>query len=158
MDAVLKLGKRVTVRGRTWEVRPFSFSLSSTTQLLGVTDEIDIVLVISESLKAGAIRTKLPRLHRQLSQLSGDGFSATYFSVNRVGGNSPPNRGALLLGLRSIRKRLKPNDRRGSRSLFDVSMQNGFKVIISEMVQRPCQHYPHFFHNSGLKVMKAWNS
>lgn len=141
MDALLKLKKRVMVRGRTWEVRPFSFSLSSATQLSGDAEELDIFLVIVESLKAGAIRTKLPRLHRKLSQLSRDGFGVSYFSVNRVGGNSPPNRGALLLGSSSIRKRVKPNDRRGSRSLFDVSMQNGFKVIISEMVQRPCQHY-----------------
>ena len=138
MDALLKLKKRVIVRGRTWEVRPFSFS---TTPLSGDAEEPDIFVVIVESLKADAIRTKLPRLHRKLSQLSRDRFGVSYFSVNRVGGNSPPNRGALLLGLSSIGKRVKPNDRRGSRSLFDVSMQNGFKVIISEMVQRPCQHY-----------------
>ena len=141
MDALLKLKKRVTVRGRLWEVRPFSFSLLSATQLSDGVEELDIFVVIVESLKADAIRTKLPRLHRKLSQLSRDGFGVSYFSVNRVGGNSPPNRGALLLGSSSIRKRVKPNDRRGSRSLFDVSVQNGFKVIISEMVQRPCQHY-----------------
>lgn len=141
MDAVLKLKKQVTVRGRTWEVRPFSFSLSSATQRSVIAEELDIFVVIVESLKAGMIRAKLPRLHRKLSQLSQDGLGVSYFSLNRVGGNSAPNRGALLLGSRSIGKRVKPNDRHGSRSLLDVSIQNGFKVIISEMVQRPCQHY-----------------
>ena len=142
MSAILKLKKRVTIRDRVWEVRPFSFSLSSAKQVsVGFAEELDILLVIVESLKVGAIPTKFPKLHRKLLQLSQDRFSVSYFGVNRVGGNSRPNRGALLLGSSLIRKKVKPNDRLGSRSLFDVSIKNDFKVIVSEMVERPCQHY-----------------
>lgn len=141
-NRVLRIRRVVELNDSTWEVSPFSFSTKANNSRQADDEPIHVILVIVESLRARELASKLPKTNAKIQHTQmKSAFRASYFDINRVGSNSLPNRGALLLGSHSLGRRPTTSERLGSRSLMSAASKAGFKLTISETVQRPCQHY-----------------
>ena len=138
LDRLVELKKEVVVQDRVWQLGPFSFTWNPIGPDVSQRKESHVILVIVESLRLRDIPAKFPTmrsvLHKHKQRAS---FDMCAFSVNRVGLNSVPNRRAVLLGNSLPASQSVEHERS---SLFRAAAANGYKVMISETVERPCQH------------------
>ena len=150
LDHALNQSIQVDFKGLNWSVLPYSFHLSNTQPSkhlgTGLKNQRNIIVIFIESFAQKHLVRRLPRTLKYLSHdvSKGDVYGQN-FTVKRVGINSIPNRGALLLG-HSYPKSfshggLKKETQKVSVSLVDKAKVAGMDVFISETVEKPCQHY-----------------
>ena len=158
LNHVLSQSVQVSVPdGFDWTISPYSFYLpNKQTRAEGKhsTNLRNVVVIIVESLAPHEMQWKLPRTLQYLSEQSTNGDVLGHlFSMKRVGINSTPNRGALLLGHsypRYFRNGGRNSRRNVAVSLIDQALVAGMDILISETVERPCQHYANTMSILGI--------
>ena len=150
LDHVLNQNILVDLKGLDWSISPYSFHLPNTQPSkhlgTGLKNQRNIVIVLIESFAPKHLAKRLPGTWKYLSPDNSSRETLEHiFTVKRVGINSIPNRGALLLGHSYPdffrRKGLKNEKQKVSVSLVDKAKVAGMDVFISETVEKPCQHY-----------------
>jgi len=150
LDYVKNQTIRVDFKGLNWSVSPYSFHLSNTqpSKHLGTgwKNQRNIIVIFIESFAQKHLAKRFPRTLKYISHNVSEGdVQGQNFTVKRVGINSIPNRGALLLGHSYpklfSRGGLKKETQKVFVSLVDKAKVAGMDVFISETSERPCQHY-----------------
>lgn len=134
---------------RHWVVRPFTFMTRARRTTRAAEGHDHVILVLIESLRVRDMRVKLPlTIAEAEKQGKLTNRIMNMFPVVRVGYNSLPNRGALLVGLESLANGKLPKERHSHRSLMKIAVEENYDVVISDTVNRPCEHY-----TNALSVM-----
>lgn len=139
LKELVKLNASVTVAGSEWVVRPFSFAMLRHNR--GHFRDRHIIVVHVESLSFNQLLKKFPRTVRKVNELLKSDYQGSILNVVRSGGNSPPNRGAFLLGLDSTPQQVMNTPeaaRLGSRSLKRIAEEYEFDFSISDTILSSC--------------------